>query len=112
MLVCPDCNNASLEIIEKFEMGPNDYADENAYQLLQCSLCSTNAVGVYDESRRGAQDSFHHSGYRIDDKALRKLREIISSNSRTKIQQSFAPYIDRTKEFHIEIRAVPNRLDG
>ena len=47
---------------------PGDAAsDEIALQSIACG-CGFHGIAVYEESRRGAldDDSFHHTGYRLD----------------------------------------------
>jgi len=63
-LICLECEKPAFKVIASAELGPDHRSDERSLQVLGCGSCGFRAVGLYEESRRGASDSFHHSGYR------------------------------------------------
>lgn len=79
-LVCPNCGNAgSLQIESSMEIPPDSRSDEITVQLLACSNCEFQGVGVYEESRRGGFDdeSVDHYGYDLDIDEWKRLAKII-----------------------------------
>ena len=109
-LVCPDCRKPTLEIQISVDLGPNDSSDEYAVQALACDDCGLRAGGTYEESRRGARDSFHHTGYRIDDAAWRKLKKALSRTKKLaagdrQVDSPIDPF-DPQQSFRIDY--VPN----
>jgi hypothetical protein len=64
---CPRCGAPELAITASMELPPDSRSDEISLQLFACSACGFGAIGVYEESRRGAMDdeSMDHSGYKI-----------------------------------------------
>ncbi len=106
MLVCPDCGAATLEIVEKIELGADERSDEHDLQLLKCSSCGMNAIGEYEESRRGPldEDRFHHTGFRIDAKAMQTLRRAVSEEPKETLYQVFQSHMNWSMRFAIEYR--------
>ena len=66
-LVCPDCDEPTLEVHETLELPPDSRSDEITLQIVECSACGFRAAASYEESRRGGLDeeSVDHSGYRL-----------------------------------------------
>jgi len=60
--ICPACNTGRLEIRTSLEMPADGRSDENTLQAIECRSCGFTGVAVYEESRRGADDSWHHDG--------------------------------------------------
>jgi Zn ribbon nucleic-acid-binding protein len=78
---CPDCKTPnSLIISASIELPPDAWWDELTLQIVECRQCGLGALGVYQESRRGALDSevFHHSAYRMETQDMAKVRELIN----------------------------------
>lgn len=63
-LACPDCGG-SLAIRSRIELPSDSRSDEIAVQILECPACNFKGVGVYEESRRGAEDSWDHTSHRL-----------------------------------------------
>lgn len=61
--LCPDCSKKSLNIIISMELGSDARSDETSLQAIACENCAFIGVAIYEESRRGASDSWHHFGY-------------------------------------------------
>lgn len=106
MLICPDCDKATLKIVEKIELGPDNRSDELAYQLLLCRSCGTHAVGLYEESRRGSfgEEHVHHTGFRIDMEIMRKLSQLLAGKDKDKITQAFEGHMKSDEQFLIKYR--------
>jgi hypothetical protein len=65
---CPNCSNKrSLQIVARIELPPDVRSDEIALQILNCSSCDFQGVGIYEESRRGAlgSESYDHYGFTL-----------------------------------------------
>lgn len=64
MFRCPLCDENSLEIGESLELTPNGEWDEEALQLISCSICESAGLALYQEHRRGAldQETTQHNG--------------------------------------------------
>ena len=71
--ICPSCERATLEIVASLELGPDDSSDENQLQAIRCAGCSFTGVAVYEESRRGSDDAWHHYAYPIPAEAYDEL---------------------------------------
>ena len=63
--VCPECRGASLEIGPRMQLPSDSRSDDIAVQVLQCARCDFRGVAIYEESRRGASDSWQHFGYHL-----------------------------------------------
>ena len=61
---CPECGSRSLDIAFSIEVDSDD-SDDMRVQLVECSSCGLGAVALYEESRRGEGDSWHHRGIKI-----------------------------------------------
>jgi hypothetical protein len=79
--VCPGCNNKTLKIRRSIELGSDSRDDEYSLQAISCEECGFVGVATYRESRRGAEESWDHCGYRMENsnfeaflKILRKCR--------------------------------------
>lgn len=61
--VCPNCQRSdSLQITHKLELPPDGRSDEISLQIVACGKCAFRGMAVYEESRRGATESWHHDG--------------------------------------------------
>ncbi len=60
---CPACEEFKLEIKKSLDLGSDERSDEVAIQCVKCENCEFYGVTIYEESRRGARDSFYHFGY-------------------------------------------------
>ena len=79
---CPACLMAgSLKITGLIELPPDDRSDEVALQIVSCegNGCEFKGIAKYEESRRGATESFHHTGYRAEKEQLATLELLISA---------------------------------
>ena len=72
-LLCLACNFPSLEIVDSLELGPDGTNDEITLQTLSCSSCDFLGVAVYEESRRGGGESWHHFGCRTTPSGFAEL---------------------------------------
>ena len=65
-MVCPSCKQPSLAIRLQIELPADADWDEVSLQILGCPSCNFEALGVYQESRRGSLngESWRHNGYR------------------------------------------------
>jgi hypothetical protein len=77
---CPACQG-TLRITASLELPPDSRSDEITLQIVKCGECGFEAIGIYEESRRGAlgTESVDHRGFRIDAADLRALRRQIRS---------------------------------
>ncbi len=75
---CPFCENPrSLSITHRLELPPDHRSDEVTLQLVKCAACGVEAGAIYEESRRGASESWHHFAFELDPfSRLRVLRLI------------------------------------
>lgn len=55
-LICPQCQRGTLRVETSLELPPDARSDEISVQIVECSACGFEGVGVYRESRRGALD--------------------------------------------------------
>lgn len=84
---CPDCSKAeSLKITSTLQLPPDSRSDEIILQVLKCSSCDFAGIALYEESRRGAMDddSYDHTGYRMDPAELDLLEGLIRKCRRPK----------------------------
>ena len=75
---CPTCDTLGLELGLVLELPADGRSDEITVQALSCTHCDFLGVAIYEESRRGASESWHHDGlplYELDHARLvRDLR--------------------------------------
>lgn len=64
--VCPACGNKALTIQRNIELGSDARDDEFSLQAVSCSECAFVGVATYQESRRGAEESWDHLCYRME----------------------------------------------
>ncbi len=79
---CPSCNGeGTLKITHKIELMPDlaEWCDELTLQTVACSACEFRGAALYEESRRGASESIQHDCFRVEDKALTRLIELIQT---------------------------------
>lgn len=74
---CPSCEDKrSLQIVARIELPPDVRSDEIALQILNCSSCDFQGVGVYEESRRGSlgSESYDHYGFTLPNAEFSALK--------------------------------------
>lgn len=71
---CPRCREQTLLIAESAELGPDDVSDERSLQLITCP-CGFVGTALYEESRRGAGESFRHRGYELGPAEVEVVRQ-------------------------------------
>ena len=75
---CPECfTRRSLEIVKRIELPADCRSDEIALQVVTCHACGFSAVATYEESRRGASESFEHVGHKVSFRDLVWLQRLI-----------------------------------
>lgn len=62
---CPRCNKAELRVTAHHDLGSDAYNDDFVFKLFACPLCPLVGAGTYEESRRGSDEAWHHSGYEL-----------------------------------------------
>ena len=83
-IVCPDCAAESrFNFIATMELGPGEFSDETAFQLLECAQCALKIAAVYEESRRGRlrSETVSHKGYRTEPHEWLNLKTLVSQCS-------------------------------
>jgi len=82
---CPQCRECTLKITDHLEIPPDRDWDEITVQIVHCTNCGLEALGVYQESRRGRLDSetWNHAAYRLNPTDMQRIAEIIGTLSRT-----------------------------
>ncbi len=66
---CPAGDTLGLDLGPSLELPPDGRSDEITVQGLRCVHCDFLGVALYEESRRGASESWHHDGlplYQLD----------------------------------------------
>lgn len=63
--ICPDCTTATLAITASIALPPDARSDEIDLQIVTCATCDFRAMAIYEASRRGAEELWHHEGYRV-----------------------------------------------
>jgi hypothetical protein len=76
---CPDCKEKSLSIAASIELGSDANSDETSLQAVRCSGCGLVGVGIYEESRRGASESWHHWAHRMAPEDYDELHKRLSA---------------------------------
>ena len=77
--LCPRCGAAAFQLEGSLEMGADDRSDEISLQAARCHGCALTAVAVYEESRRGAGESWSHDGWAVPVVEFATLRKEIAS---------------------------------
>jgi hypothetical protein len=78
--VCPNCEiSQALKIEQSMTLPPDSRSDDIMLQIVRCDRCRFRGAAVYEESRRGASESWDHRGYIISEKTLEWLSSLISS---------------------------------
>ncbi|MBN1873039.1 MAG: hypothetical protein JXA33_02340 [Anaerolineae bacterium] len=75
--ICPQCKVGALRITASIELPPDSRSDEITLQIVNCACCKFNGIAVYEESRRGASDTFHHTGYGLSAQEIKSLHATI-----------------------------------
>src|SRR5512146_3227338 len=79
--ICPLCDTSgTLEITHSIHLPGHllSWCDELALQVVACSSCGFRGAAVYEESRRGGGDSYHHYCFHAPGEALDALARRIS----------------------------------
>ncbi len=77
--VCPKCGNSqALKIELSMTLPPDSRSDDIILQIVRCDRCQFSGAAVYEESRRGASESWDHRGYIISENALKQLSALIT----------------------------------
>ena len=66
-----------MAITQSIELPPDGRSDEIALQIVKCEACGLRGTAVYEESRRGAADSWHHQGYMTAQTSVNRLSKLI-----------------------------------
>ena len=77
---CPNCGGKkTLRIINSIELAADMRSDEISLQVLHCKNCKFEALGVYEESTRGAliSESVDHYGYKCEPEQMRFVKSLI-----------------------------------
>ena len=74
---CPACQGKSLAITHSLELPPDADSDEITVQVIRCTACDFAAVAVYEESRRGASERWHHDGFRCPPATVQSITGLI-----------------------------------
>ena len=78
--VCPRCGISQVLKIEmSITLPPDSRSDDILVQLVGCNKCHFRGAAVYEESRRGASESWDHRGYLISENAFEQLSSLINS---------------------------------
>ena len=76
--VCPMCKERSLDITHSIELPPERY-DELTLQVVGCNACGFRGAAIYEESRQGSSDRWHHSCFAAPAEVLDALAALIES---------------------------------
>lgn len=76
---CGSCKQLGIELQKTIELGPDDHSDEVTLQTARCRACGAGAIAVYEESRRGSGDAWHHDAWLATDAAIAELESTIAS---------------------------------
>ena len=105
-LGCFACGQDRLEISHSMQLGPDDYSDDRAIQIIRCSGCGFEGVATYEAERRGSDERFHHLGFRT----------ALTSVVKSAIQECAAPEISGCEcPGHQKMRSLlanPGSLSG
>ncbi|MCB9418243.1 MAG: hypothetical protein H6667_00445 [Ardenticatenaceae bacterium] len=66
-----------MTITQSIELPPDGRSDEIALQIVKCKGCGFRGTAVYEESRRGAEESWHHVGYIVPKASVTRLSKLI-----------------------------------
>lgn len=80
--LCPRCEAAEFVLEGALEMGADARSDEITLQAARCKACALTAVAVYEESRRGAGESWTHTGWSVPVGEFAQLRKDIATCDR------------------------------
>lgn len=64
--LCNACGAPAVELDRVLELGPDDDSDEVTLQTARCTACKAVFLAVYEESRRGAGEAWHHDAWLVD----------------------------------------------
>lgn len=78
---CMSCRTPRLRIIASLDIGGDAYSDDVAIQVIECNGCGFRGIAVYEESRRGSGESWHHTGYEVPRDVWERVTLDIKSNT-------------------------------
>lgn len=78
---CGSCRRPQLRIVASKDIGADSRSDEVAIQVVECEGCGFRGIAVYEESRRGADESWHHTGYVVSHDVCERVSTDIRSGS-------------------------------
>jgi len=85
--ICPDCKTKSLVILKSIELGTDSRSDEYSLQAIKCKNCGMVGVAIYEESDRGAEETWDHAGYRMEKVDFKVfLKQLSQCNTPTNIK--------------------------
>ncbi|MBT9582808.1 hypothetical protein IV102_05635 [bacterium] len=69
-----------LEIIAVLALPGDSRSDDIRFQMFRCAACASQAVGAYEESRRGALDSecWDHYAYPASTQEWARLEQLLT----------------------------------
>lgn len=71
------CGSEAFRFIATLELAPGDMNDEEALQVVQCERCSARYGALYEESRRGSSERWHHFFVLEDAAAVNALERVL-----------------------------------
>lgn len=79
--ICPHCQKPTLEIRAGADLPPDSRDDEIILQSIHCTSCQAAGLAIYQESRRGAEDSEHwsHTGHWLAPEIAQNWHEFLES---------------------------------
>lgn len=77
--VCNVCNAKTVELDKVLELGPDDDDDEVSLQTAHCTACDARFLAVYEESRRGSGDAWHHEAWTADAPTLAEVEALLAA---------------------------------
>jgi hypothetical protein len=102
--ICPECHANSLAITHTIELPPDGRSDEITLQVVACKECGFRGTAVYEESRRGAEEYWHHQGCIVPKASVTRLSKLIRqcpSPKSVRCQCASHQTLGQTNEFGI-----------
>lgn len=89
---CPDCGFPQVLKIElSITLPPDSRSDDILLQIVRCDRCPFRGAAVYEESRRGASESWDHRGYIASKNTLERLSSLINGCPNQKNEKCHCP---------------------
>lgn len=77
---CPECGiRLVLQVQSAIVLPADDRDDEVSLQLVECDHCDYQAVAVYRENRRGAEEAWSFEGHAVPAELRAELESAVSS---------------------------------